>query len=414
MKIKKILIIGIIFQLFGCVPITQLLFPFNPLPQPNGEYNIGSQIYTWTDSTRQEWFTKNDTTDYRKLAVQIWYPSTQKPISKPMPYIDFIDKRIPILANQLSDHLNLYLPIIHKKLRLPHYFVKHFNNMLSYAYEGLSIIENGNLPILIFSHGLGGMRTQNSVYIQQLASHGYIVVAMDHAYDANISVFSDGKIALFNSDIPEDLPKNIQNDIRSTQLKTRSEDITFIIDQLYNLNNNAHSDFYNKFALKNIGVFGHSFGGTTSIYASIMDERIKACLALDPWYEPLPKNIINNGLTIPYLHIGQEYWESKLNYKVRDEILKNTQSTNFVSTIIGSKHPDFIDFPLMVPKRIQNMLKNNENFGTMNPRYVYNILNDLQLNFFNSYVKLSSSFNHEKIANNFQVLEILKNNYPNS
>lgn len=413
MKFKNLAVIFLIAQFGGCVQFTQMLFPFNPLPKPNGEFNVGSKIFTWTDTTRQEWFTLNDTTDYRRLVAQIWYPSIQEPMTKPMPYIDFIEKRIPVLANQLSDHLNLYLPIIHKKLRLPHFFVKHFNNMLSFAYEGLDIIEKEQLPILIFSHGLGGMRTQNSVYIQQLASHGYIVVAMDHSYDANISIFSNGEVALFNSDIPEYLSTNEKNEIRFSQLRTRSQDVSFIINQLVLLNSDIQSEFLNKFSIENIGVFGHSFGGTTSIYASIIDPRIKACLALDPWYEPLPKKIIESGLTKPFLHIGQEYWDSELNYEIRDEIVKNSTTSSFISTIKGSKHPDFIDFPLMVPKRIQKMLKQNENFGTMNPRYVYNILNDLQLKFFTSFVKLSTPFNYEKLSGNYHELELSKNNQSN-
>jgi len=102
------------------------------------------------------------------------------------------------------------------------------------------------------------MRTQNSAYLQQLASHGYIVVAMDHSYDANISVFSDGKIALFNSTISEYLPENLQTEMRENQLKTRAEDISFIINQIQFLNTSDNSRFKNKFALNKIGVFGHS------------------------------------------------------------------------------------------------------------------------------------------------------------
>ena len=116
----------------------------------------------------------------------------------------------------------------------------------------------------------------------------------------------------------------------------------------------------------------------------------------------------------PFLHIGQEYWESKMNYEVRDKLIENSSPISFISTIIGSKHPDFIDFPLIIPKRIQKMLKQNENFGTMNPRYVYRILNDLQLNFFDSFVKLSSNFNYKQLTQNYQVLQLTVKKPPNS
>ena len=48
--------------------------------------------------------------------------------------------------------------------------------------------------------------------------------------------------------------------------------------------------------LDKIGVFGHSFGGGTSLGASILDSRIKSCLSLDGWYTPIHPDIYNLGL----------------------------------------------------------------------------------------------------------------------
>ena len=103
-----------------------------------------------------------------------------------------------------------------------------------------------------------------------------------------------------------------------------------------------------------------------------------------------------------------------MNYKIRDEIILNSDENSFVSTIVGSKQPDFIDFPLMVPKRIQKILNLNENFGTMNTKYVYNILNDLQLNFFNSFVKSMDKFDYEQLTENYRSLRLTTKISPNS
>ena len=74
MKNKLSLLISyIIFS--GCSVIMPKLIPFNHLPQPNGEYSVGTQIFNWTDSTRDEWFTEDDVNDKRKLVVQICYPT---------------------------------------------------------------------------------------------------------------------------------------------------------------------------------------------------------------------------------------------------------------------------------------------------------------------------------------------------
>ena len=41
--------------------------------------------------------------------------------------------------------------------------------------------------------------------------------------------------------------------------------------------------------LCHVAVSGHSFGGATAIAASGIDERIKCCLAMDVWWEPINK-----------------------------------------------------------------------------------------------------------------------------
>ena len=38
------------------------------------------------------------------------------------------------------------------------------------------------LPVIMFSHGSGGMRTTYSATCCDLASHGYLVVAIEHRF----------------------------------------------------------------------------------------------------------------------------------------------------------------------------------------------------------------------------------------
>ena len=81
--------------------------------------------------------------------------------------------------------------------------------------------------------------------------------------------------------------------------------------------------------INKIGIFGHSFGGGTSLAASILDDRIKTCISLDGWYTPVHPDIYNIGLSKPFLHLGQTAWDKKINYEILDKIL--SQDNDVVS-----------------------------------------------------------------------------------
>lgn len=52
-----------------------------------------------------------------------------------------------------------------------------------WAVEGVpltSVERMEKFPLMVFSHGLGGMRTTYSSLCTDLASHGYIVAALEH------------------------------------------------------------------------------------------------------------------------------------------------------------------------------------------------------------------------------------------
>ena len=100
MKIKFLLFMSCI-MLSGCSIIMPKLIPFKNLPTPGGEYLVGTQIFNWIDSTRDEWFTEDDLDDKRKLVVQIWYP-TEAIGGEKYPYMDNPSKRLGPLSEQLE------------------------------------------------------------------------------------------------------------------------------------------------------------------------------------------------------------------------------------------------------------------------------------------------------------------------
>ena len=128
--------------------------------------------------------------DYRKIVVQVWYPATN--ISgKPMPYLDQWERRIGPIAEQID---------------IPSILIRSIKNVQSNSYLNAEI-KNTNIPypLIVFSHGLGGNRIQNTANIESLASNGYVVFSIEHTYDSNITVFNDTTFAEFDSYLPDKL-----------------------------------------------------------------------------------------------------------------------------------------------------------------------------------------------------------------
>ena len=313
----------------GCLSI-----PFNAPPKPSGNFNIGTQSLELIDSNRLEWFTDNQN-DLRKIMVQIWYPTKENKGQKEL-YIDNGNIRIKALADQFE-----YNPSLFKKLT---------DIETNSIKEAEPYNKNGSYPLIIFSHGLGGNRTQNTIMIEELVSNGYVVIAIEHAYDANVSIFDNGDIADYRSGVNYNrrhteilTPEEFWN-IREPQLKTRAADVSFVINKIEE--GGFPGDISQIINLDKIGIFGHSFGGATSIFSSYSDYRIDACVNLDGWMVVVPDNIINDGIKQNFMYIGQEGWDEKLNYEKLDQFIKSNKSSSKI-LIPGTTHYDFSDTPHM-------------------------------------------------------------------
>ncbi|MBN2246460.1 MAG: hypothetical protein JW755_11520 [Candidatus Aminicenantes bacterium] len=61
-------------------------------------------------------------------------------------------------------------------------------------------------PVLIFSHGWGEHYSQNTILMEELASHGYIVFSIAHHYECKFSSYPDGRFIYIEMDNPDPLP----------------------------------------------------------------------------------------------------------------------------------------------------------------------------------------------------------------
>ncbi len=137
-----------------------------------------------------------------------------------------------------------------------------------------------------------------------------------------------------------------------------------------------------KIDLNRIGIFGHSYGGATSVMASYIDKRIDACISLDGWNVPIPQDVIDDGLNVPLLYIGRPKWDTTVNYEKLDTLIARSSTVADKLILDGTKHFDYSDTPYFSP-----MAKKFGISGKLPAEEILSILNGQIISFFDEHVK---------------------------
>lgn len=108
-----------------------------------------------------------------------------------------------------------------------------------------------NKPVIVFSHGRGSVKTDLRYLAEHLASHGYIVAALEHP-GSNKTSFKA-------------VNQNKKQLVTPQEFLDRPRDVSFILDELEKLNQTGNSPLQGKLATNNVMIVGHSFGGGTAL-----------------------------------------------------------------------------------------------------------------------------------------------------
>jgi len=136
------------------------------------------------------------------------------------------------------------------------------------------IAPDGPYPLVVYSHGSGGLRYIASYYTEAIASHGYVVAAPDHTG---------------NTAADRLLGAEAEFDVNALN---RPNDVVATIDAMLDPTSTETVGFVAAVDPENIAVTGHSFGGFTSLAVAgsyenpvgsfVADDRVDAIIPLAP------------------------------------------------------------------------------------------------------------------------------------
>ncbi|MEV8513749.1 acetylhydrolase [Dactylosporangium sp. NPDC051484] len=233
------------------------------LPQPTGPHRVGTVSLHLVDGSRPD--PVAGPVRRRELMVSVWYPATRDARRHPVaPWMAAAPMRA-LLASAGFDADAVAAP-------------------LTAGHEGAAALRApGRLPVIVFSHGNAGHRSEATIVVQELASHGYVVVTVDHTY-GGFSEFPDGRLA-----VPVD-------GVRFTPWD-HAHDIQFVLDRIEDLAAGRNPDVEHRplpaglgAALdpRRIGMFGWSKGATATALVMNQDRRVRAGLSFDGPMQSLP------------------------------------------------------------------------------------------------------------------------------
>ncbi|KAJ4211833.1 hypothetical protein NW759_012123 [Fusarium solani] len=284
---------------------------------PSGPWSVSHKVVELTDEFRWDPYAPEDSRHKRRILTSLFIP-TQKDQKK--------------CQSEKSD----YMPPrtrggAAKTLGLP-----------NTTFEGLelefceaSTKKRAPLPIVIFSPGFSSIRLLSSAQAQSLASQGNVVITVDHPYDGTIVEFPDGTVVYGAN------PNDINDKVAEKGVKVRSEDISFLIDQI--LEPSSLGGILDGFDTSKIFVYGHSLGGATSAQVALNDDRVLGGLDLDG---KLYGSVSEAGLDTPLFVVGADSTEEAASYF--KGIMGKVDAAKMFLTINGTGHMSFVDLPLVL------------------------------------------------------------------
>ncbi|MFC8897480.1 alpha/beta hydrolase family protein [Streptomyces cinereoruber] len=256
---------------------TAVAQPVRPaaLPAPTGPHAVGSTVLPLVDRSRTDpWV---PTADGRALMVTLHYPAARSGGGSPAPYATREEARL--LAEQLGPGVS---GDVLARTRT------HSRTDVRPA--------PGHRPLVLLSPGFSVSRWTLTSLAEDLASRGYVVASVDHAYESYGIGLPDGRTLTCVACTALD-EGGVHGSVVTT---TRAADMRYVLDRL--VGPRSVWRYADVIDARRIGMAGHSIGGASAATAMVADRRIDAGINMDgAFWEDLPAEGLRGR---PFMMLG--------------------------------------------------------------------------------------------------------------
>ncbi|KAK7224109.1 hypothetical protein V2G26_012112 [Clonostachys chloroleuca] len=291
------------------------------LPSPEGPYQVGLKIHAMTDHSRVDPYSPADNRHPRRLLTSIFWPVAKSCSHKEVAY--FPPATAAWYGAQVSG------------LGLPNNTFSEMKLDVCDVTKPVKKCRNGTqqrFPLAIFSSGAGNSRLMYSLMAMSLASEGYVVVTVDHPYDADLVEFPDGMIIK---------SANISEDTESLKKLTqvRAADLSYVVSDLKRTSS-LPAGLHESIDFSKLVAYGHSLGGASAASVIKTDTQFLGGVDLDG---RLVEPVLSEGIEEPFLLLGRP------NHHQEDDtwiqFWKSLRGPKAELALNGTLHGSYTDMP---------------------------------------------------------------------